>query len=165
MGLEVGAIRWHVRQTSWCLRFQVASGLVMSSTSRSTVLCFDRSSGERINGICSDMTKSSLSFEDGGPVGAVPENLWNWMVNDFDLQAPAIVSLHQPASRLKSLCRNPDARNETPTEGQSAAEHLQWSYGQLKTAALRVAAFLSSHIRKQQSPGERQTVIVTFVRF
>lgn len=111
------------------------------------------------------MTESSLSYEDGGPVGVLPQNLWNWLVDDFDLQAPAIVSLPQPASHLESLCREPNARDQTQTERRNAAEHLRWSYGQLKTAALRVAAVLSSHIRKQQSPGEKQTVIVTFVRF
>lgn len=91
-----------------------------------------------------------------------PTSTREWLVSGFDFQAPAIVSLHQPASHLASLYKDQDAREQVVVENQCAEQHLQWPYGQLKTAALCVSGFLSSQIKQKHISGNGQTVIVTF---
>ena len=91
------------------------------------------------------------------------DSLWEWLVSDFHLQAPAIISLHQPASRLASLAKSPVARDQIGRENDDAKQHLHWTYGQLRAAGLRVASFVSSQMARKQDNLDEQTVIVTFV--
>lgn len=94
-----------------------------------------------------------------------PENLWNWLVDDFHLQSLALVCLHQPASRLAALAKSPGGREQVPdpVKEDGPEQHLRWNYGQLKTATLRVASFLSSQIARKATSEANQHVIVTFV--
>lgn len=94
-----------------------------------------------------------------------PDSLWNWLVDDWHLQAPALTALHQPASRLAALAKGPVARAQVPdtVKEDNPEEQFRWNYGQLKSAALRVASFLSTQIARKAKSEDKQHVIVTFV--